>query len=177
MSHLTVIDSFGGVDTNAYTNVSYANSYMATKFNSEPWAALTEPQKESAILEATRKIDSKNWRGNRFFYYQKLRFPRTLVTSLVESGRTIVQTPTMFDVEYNRQEEKVRAACAEQALWIARTNGRDRYGEAMAAGVNNESESVGGYSRSATYGTRLGLCPEAMELLKEWRVGPKLVRG
>lgn len=176
MSHLTLINTFGAADANCYSSLSEANSYMVTKFNSDDWTSLTDPQKEAALLTATRQVDAKSWRGDRFFYNQSLQFPRTLATSLVGPGRTIIQSPTQFDVEYGRQEQGTRDACCEQALFLARIK-RDRHLDRIAQGVTSYSETVPGYSESYQYGTHMGLCPEALQALREWRAPARLVRA
>ena len=175
---VTIIDSFGADGSNSYSNITEVTSYMSTKLEADAWHNLTDPQKGAAVVMATRDIDSRSWRGEKFFYNQTLRFPRTLATSLVESGRTIIATPTLFDLEYQRQNQAVRDACAEQALWLARIKGRDYVAEAMVVGISSKSETVEGWTESQSYRfPHLGLCKEAIGILREWKAPPKLVRA
>jgi len=175
---LSIIDSFGSSTANAYNSVTEVTSYMATKLDADAWHDLTTAQKEAAIMMASRDIDAKSWRGHRFFYNQLMQFPRTLATSLVDPGRTIISTPSLFDIEYQRQERQVRAACAEQCLKIAREKGRDYNAEAIVAGISSKSETVGGWTESISYRmSHLGLTKEALGMLREWKTPARLVRA
>jgi len=151
---------------------------MGTKLEADAWHNLTTAQKEAVIMMASRDIDAKGWRGHRFFYNQLMQFPRTLATSLVDSGRTVTSTPSLFDLEYQRQERQILDATAEQCLWIARTKGRDYAAEAIVVAITNRSETIGGWTESTSYrGTHLGLCKEALGMLREWRAPSRLVRA
>lgn len=58
-----VEDGTGLPDSNAYVDVAFANSYFTLRGNQD-WEALSEPQKEQAIVLATDYIDMR-W-GSRF---------------------------------------------------------------------------------------------------------------
>jgi hypothetical protein len=133
-------------------------------FDTAEWDALTSRQKEAAIREATRDIDSQQYLGSRYSSDQALEFPRSLDSA---------------SDEYARMKRDVQAAVALQALWVARNDGRNEHVERQAAGIVQHSESVGPIREAVTYaGSAVRrICSEAAVKLAMWKESRKVFRG
>lgn len=76
---IIVEDGTGLMDANSYVSVEYADDYFAMRGN-PTWNALSEADKEFALVNATDYIDQR-WscfKGELLNPYQALMFPRTL---------------------------------------------------------------------------------------------------
>jgi hypothetical protein len=62
-----------GADT--YIDIAYADTYLASVGHAS-WAALSTPDKESALRIAARYLNEKNFTGSRETYEQELAWPR-----------------------------------------------------------------------------------------------------
>lgn len=49
----------GGADANSYITLVDADAYFANRLHTSTWDALTDPQKEAALIWATRVIEAK----------------------------------------------------------------------------------------------------------------------
>jgi hypothetical protein len=76
---LIVEDGTGLLDANAYVDIPYVSAYLLGE-QLEAWEALGEPEQESAIIRATRYIDSLEFIGRRKTLEQNLSWPRVDVT-------------------------------------------------------------------------------------------------
>jgi len=73
---LIVEDGSGVIGANAYIDTSFADNYLVGD-KLEKWNALSDGEKESAILSASQFIDlSFDWIGNRKTFEQGLSWPR-----------------------------------------------------------------------------------------------------
>jgi hypothetical protein len=180
MATFTIIASWGGDTSNAYVDLTYANAYMDTKIKKSAWDSATEPERIASLVEATRTIDSKNWNGVRFYYSQRLEFPRTAYDEREgwPEELTTTQTATLGGVEYIRMEERVKDACCEQALYMLETKD-DEMLNLQRRGVTSYSESVGRVSESYSFGSgaRTQLAPEATRLLAWYKSHPRIQRA
>jgi hypothetical protein len=76
---LIVEDGSGLPDANAYVDIPYVSSYLLGE-QLEAWEALSEPEQESAIIKATRAVDTLyDWLGTRKTLEQGLSWPRSNV--------------------------------------------------------------------------------------------------
>lgn len=176
---MTVIASWAGTTDNSYISFTAANSYISTSMvDPSAWTDASTAQKEAALMEATRDIDSKQYIGDRYYYEQRLEFPRKVDGSRWPWNYTSSVTPNV-DVDQARAQLAVEQATCQQALWILRNSGRNYHNERISSGIKSFSESVGPISESATYGGGAieRLCPEALAVLSPWFTGRRVYRG
>jgi hypothetical protein len=176
---MTLISSYGANNSNSYVDFTAANSFITTAIvDSSAWTSASTVVKEAALMEATRDVDSKQYRGERYFYEQKLEFPRQFITDW-PWNRTLANEPSS-DIEQVRMLDAVQRATCYQALSILRNAGRNYHAERIASGVKAFSESVGPISESATYASGGGLerlYPDALATLQEYIEGKKVYRA
>ncbi|MDR1901357.1 MAG: hypothetical protein LBQ88_03605 [Treponema sp.] len=73
---IIVEDGTGEPGANAYINISYVSNYLLGE-QLDAWGALSEPEQESAIVRATRYVNSAfAWLGTRKTLDQGLLWPR-----------------------------------------------------------------------------------------------------
>lgn len=75
---MALVTTPGAADANSYCSLSDANSYNATRLGGASWAAATEPNREAALMLATRLLDAmpQAWTGAAVDAVQALRWPR-----------------------------------------------------------------------------------------------------
>ena len=178
---MTLINSYGGPDSNAYIDITQANSFIRTAtLDNDAWFALSNTQKSAALMMASSDIDARQYVGSRYFFDQHLEFPRQLQSSFPWI-RTQSSTFTQDTIQ-KRMQENVSQAAALQALKIARDGGRNRHLENIANGIVGVSESVGPIREFIQYGQAKGTGssskydPQALALLQEWMTGRKIYR-
>jgi hypothetical protein len=76
---LVIEDGSGKPDASAYIDIPYVSGYLLGE-QLTAWEALSEPEQESAIILATRYIDSLEFIGTRKTLEQSLSWPRSNVT-------------------------------------------------------------------------------------------------
>lgn len=65
------------VGTNSYCDIVYADSYFSSRWGADPWDALTDPEKEKALLSAMPILEGYcSWLGYKTDSAQALSFPR-----------------------------------------------------------------------------------------------------
>lgn len=70
----------GGSSANSYCTVAEADAYFGTSFNRTVWAATSTPNKEIALIEASRLLDNLvTWNGYLVTNTQNMRWPRAYV--------------------------------------------------------------------------------------------------
>jgi hypothetical protein len=62
---------------NCYVTRSEANAYFTDRLDIAAWTDATDPQKDQALVTATRKLDNLNWAGQAISESQALAFPRS----------------------------------------------------------------------------------------------------
>lgn len=155
---MPLIATVGAVDANSYVTLGEAEAYFAARFDSDAFGELDPADQEKALLQATREVDRRRFKGCRHYISQALKFPRQYPyhRENPDSG-TGVEIP-----------RSVKEATCEQALWIAQhkeTGGRNTRQKLQAQGVTQSR--VGNVAESFD-GTQRSLCPEARELLERW---------
>lgn len=180
----TIIASWGGATSNSYVDYTFANSYMSTKIDASAWTDASTPQREASLLEATRVLDARNWRGEKFYWDQRLEFPRTtyrerdLAGDQHLSGSSLVGTP--WDVEYVWMQERVQQATCEQALWMLEQSESETF-RLQQRGITSFSESIGKISESYSFGGPQSrfphFSPSTKRLLSWYWAAPRIVRS
>lgn len=177
---MTLIASYGGSESNAYIDVSQANSFIHSAIASHAeWFELRTSEREALLLQSTRDIDARQYIGHRRFSNQFLEFPRQ-VQARFPFNRTTATT-VANDETQRRMLRDVTEACALQAVFLARVGGRNQHAENLAQGIRSISEGVGPvrefvqYASRATGGTAR-LSHEAVTRLSEWQTTRRVIR-
>ena len=72
----TIDATLSGTSANSYVTLAEANSYFETVPDSSTWTNKTDDQKNRALIDATRQIDTLVFYGDRCDNGQALKFPR-----------------------------------------------------------------------------------------------------
>jgi len=186
-----LVTTWGSLSANAYVAVADADDFLRHEVvDNQPWLDATAPQRQAALVEATRDIDAVYYQGDRYFYRQTLAFPR--IPPNILEGSIGPYGPSAASVESDvgfftfleqdefllTQKARVEKACALQAVWLLRNKGRNLDREAQSAGIASQSTGRAGVSESYSYDrVALQLCPAARDLLRTYRGSPRVVRG
>lgn len=118
---MAIITTPSSVDANSYLSLSEANSYFLTnKFNAT-WSLLSDNEKESWIIEATKAIELFRFIGYRTQKGQALSFPRTVQTQASPYGSNNVDDVMGYrltdpDFVYDSTSIHVRVKSAQAVL-------------------------------------------------------------
>lgn len=190
---LTLDDTMAGTSANSYVDITYADDYFSGHYNTtlaSQWSAFTDAQKTTLLLHACRVIEtarftlnvsvseyqlhydritgqvldiSMNLQPVKYYYYQKLQFPRNIDLT----------PPTPGNAGTLYIPEAILQAQCEQAIYLANLDQT-----AMATrlqGVTQETTSVGRNQIhiSQTFSSEFSMyAPMALEL-----ISPYLIRG
>lgn len=152
---MALVATVGAANADSYITLAEADAYLAARFGTAAWDALSDDDKEKALRQATREVDRHRFRGSKAFVDGSLQFPR------YEQSEALTVNP-----------RSVREACAEQALWIAANaanGGRSDRQKLQADGV--QAWAVGDASETlgpGGGGSLSPLCPDARALLVRW---------
>ena len=178
---MTIISSWGGPDSNSYISISQANSFIKTAiFDDSAWDGLSATQKGAALIQASRDIDTRQYIGTRYFFEQRLEFPRQLRSSF-PFNRTSTATLTQDTIQ-KRMQSDVEEACAHQALKVARDGGRNIHIENVKNNITGISEAIGPIREFVQYGSKasignMRMSFEALGLLQDWMTGRRIYRA
>lgn len=197
----TIDSSYGSPTANAYASWTEIDSIvLSSVMDYATWTDAATTLREIAIIRSTRDIDGFRWGGTRYFTNQTLQFPRAVVghgygDQLVGEeqygwnsagfpweyygANLAATTANTLNVEYTRQQQAVKRACAYQVMHRLRMkSGRNRHRERQNLGIMGYSEGIGKLSESYSYGqTSLSLAPEAYDELRDYVGSPTIVRG
>ena len=117
------------VGTDSYITVAEATTILANFFDTENFDDATEANKELALKQATRDIDSLKYLGTKYDDEQALLFPRDFVN--YAQGETALQVVN----------DKIKIAQALEALKIMdnRVDGEDQMIALQKKGVKSQS--------------------------------------
>lgn len=164
---MALITTVGGSTSDSYATVAEADAYFAKRYNNSTWTALTEAQKERALVTATDQIDRLIYRYSKYGSdvesasdYQRLEFPRSYTVD--SNGAAIIPLEVKratyeqawFVVSYDTETEK-RAALQAQGVTAFSTGGVDNFNAPSVS----ENYGTGGAANSG------GVCMAARKLL------------
>lgn len=121
-------ETVGGSSSNSYVTQAEADTYFVDRYDSTVWDALTDAQKENALITAVKQIDQLDFLGSRYGTdvegdddYQRLEFPRSYTTDI--DGNAIVpievkeaQYEQAFHIVSYGSEIEKRAAVKAQGV-------------------------------------------------------------
>lgn len=76
---VAIDNSVGGSASNAFVSLAELTAYMTGRLNSSAFDSATTDNQNRAIVEATREISNKSWKGSRASSTQALSWPRQWV--------------------------------------------------------------------------------------------------
>lgn len=169
-------DTWGGQDANCYLSLSDATSFIGTGIVVvAPWTEASTTQRRAALLQATLVIDSRQYVGKRFYYSQRLEFPRTIL--IADFPWNYTEVGSAVSIAHARMKDDVRRATAFQAMWLLRS-GLGAHAQAIAVGVTQKTKRVGPVSETYAYKARPNpLAPEVVACLSQWMTSTRVVRG
>ncbi len=152
---LTLIATAGASDANSYTTVAFADAYFEGRPGAGAWTDASTEEKEQALVGATTRLDSEQYRGSRVSESQALAWPRYGVyIDGVEIGSATVPVAVQ------------RAACEEALALLSDT---ERYN---GTGLDQFTTlSVGPISMGIRGGSTGALAPVSTRLLAPYRFG------
>lgn len=133
---ITIDASVGGASSNSFVSEAEQIAYMATRLNaSGTWttfsgSACTEPEK-AAMVEATREISRRVWKGRQATSTQALAWPRWWVPN--------PDSPVGFVYDTNVIPDRVKVATMEYAFQFLKAGTEDLAATDPNAGVIEET--------------------------------------
>ena len=116
----TITATLSSATANSYVTLAEANDYFETVPNSSTWTDKTDDQKNRALIDATRWIDTLNFYGTRCDNGQALKFPRNNYTiDNVELTCTTIPN----NIKYAQYE--LARALANDTSAVTGTTGKD----------------------------------------------------
>lgn len=84
------------VGTNGYITVANATTYFSSSLRSASWAAISDSDKEKALITATRMLDRQVWAGSKTSDAQALQWPRSGVTDAYGNEVSSASVPSQI---------------------------------------------------------------------------------
>lgn len=104
---------------NSYSTVAEADAYHATRLHNTAWTGATTPNKEAALIWATRNLDILEWKGYLTAPAQSHQFPRNMLFrdgGEYGYGSDALYNTMMFDPA--TVPDFVKQATAELAMYL-----------------------------------------------------------
>ena len=184
---VTLVTTYGSSTSNCYVSITEANSIITLNtLNSEVWDIAGEDNRSRALVVAANNIDALRWAGSKYFYDQRLQFPRTPAGVDREDISGSAGSPEYLaalesNIFQKYMKERVGIANAVQALYLLQQQqegSQNKHRKLQRQGVTSWSRSVGGsISESYSYGRNELVCPEAWEQLYHYKGVSRVVRG
>jgi hypothetical protein len=184
---VTIISSWGGGTSNCYLAYTAANSWITTSIRDySAWTNASVYEREAALLTATRDVDSQRYIYTRYYTNQLLEFPRA-ITAEWANANVAWDAQNLSSYQTRMQLDVEQATCL-QAVHILQQAAMSSHTDLALAGITEmrreagpikESYKYGAQSKSsrAPGGSRNRLCPEALQLLADWRRDPRIFRA
>ena len=156
------------IGTDAYIDVTGADSYFASRLYADAWTNATADDKERALRQATKAIDRQPLKGRPVDLSQALAFPRCYLAPDAPPSQYRFDLPAGWWCETEPPQAVVDACCEEALALLERGNSQRRI--LQQEGV--QSASIGNLSETYTPGAGRGLLSqEARELLRPYLAG------
>jgi hypothetical protein len=177
MAESLIVCTPGGASDNCYVTTDQADDYWENMLDGATWAAWATDDKERALIQATRKIESLGGRRGPVSS-QRWAFPGTPVSigqalhwpavdPAVYSGLPFVSLPEGVSDPTTEIPQGVREAVCEQAFWLlSRRDDPPLVDRSELRGDGVRSFSIDGLSEQLKGGPPPGVAPEAWSLMK-----------
>lgn len=111
---MTLISTPGATDANSYASLAEAQAYVDTlSFVPPEWTAATNAQKEGALIQATRWLDTIRWKGVKSNRLQSLTWPRY---GMVDRDGYVIYSPAIPQILKDAQCEFAIRLIAEDRV-------------------------------------------------------------
>lgn len=115
MTEIILVATAGSASANSLASVEYADAYLDLRLHASAWVG-TETKKR-ALIEATRDLSAKQWKGRRSTEEQALAWPRQWVPD--------PDSPTHNYYTSTEVPQRVKDACCELALEYLKAGASD----------------------------------------------------
>ncbi len=172
------------VNQNSYIDVATADTYFANRLYADAWTSTAVPQKEQALVMATRAIDRQVFIGAKKLDDQPLQFPRRypfrahdiwrkwFQFNITDQWETLYVEGASWWADIDVPQAVKDATCEEALALLERGNSQRR--KLQQEGV--QSASIGSLSETYRPGTARGLLSqEALELLRPYIAGAVVI--
>jgi len=105
----------GGSSANSFVSVSYADDYFAGNLESATWG-IPSAQKQAALVQATRRLNSETYGGRRNTSTQSLAFPRQFIIAYDVPDQAYIDSTTI-------PELLAQATCELALHYLKQVNG------------------------------------------------------
>lgn len=184
---LVLIVTPGAADANSYATLADAEAYALTLPVANDWNAASTEQKNAALVQATRLMDTLRWKGYRTNYStQALQWPRYYTYGSQSLGGyyppgsegvgghgSFGYDPNAWLVIPNEIHRKIRDACCEFAIRLISDDRAADAGGLVPETVRVGSLDIGKLRRSP-------IPASVLEMVRDFLSdagGPQMVRG
>lgn len=180
-----IVADWGGSSSNSYVTLGYANGFIPKNIvNYSAWIDASVKQRVSALLQATKDIDSLTFFGERYYTQQMLEFPRNSDSPWPWNLTSYTQE-TNLSVEQVQMKDAVKKATCYQALFLLTNQTNSIHAQHIALGISRYYEKTGPLEEGYTYGNpqkgASTLAPtlsiDARKLLSRWITGRRIIRS
>lgn len=156
------------VGTDAYIDITGADTYFAGRLYADAWTNATDTDKEKALKQATKTIDRQPLKGRPVDLSQPLAFPRCYLAPGAPLSQYRFDLLPGWWCETEVPQAVKNATCEEALALLERGNSQRR--KLQQEGV--QSASIGNLSETYAPGSGRGLISqEAKELLRPYLAG------
>lgn len=161
---LVIVTTAGAANANAYASLVDAEAYALTLPVANDWATATDPQKNAALVQATRMMDTLLWNGWRTApTVQALQWPRN---GVVDRENYYLDPATI--------PAKIRDACCEFAVRLIADDRAADAGGLVPETIKAGPLDLGKIRRSPIPASVLEMC---REFLASTGTGARMVRA
>lgn len=175
---ITITATAGSASANSFVTEAEVIAYMAARLNASTWDTVTgvdcTETEKAALVEATRELSNRNWKGLRVDDTQALSFPRQYCPNPDSSIGDWYATTVI--------PQRIKDACCELAFQFVKAGTTDVAAEDSKWGVSSQTVDVIGTSYEAHMRSRgLARYPRIMALISPLLEGvgltARVVRG
>jgi hypothetical protein len=167
---LTLDSTVGGASSNSYISRADADTFFESRYSDGGWSALSNANKDRALVAATRMIDRYEFLGCPVNSTQRLKWPRLEVRK--EDGNYSSGGGTAYYLSTELPQQLKDAVCELAVALAAGTQG-----EAATRRVKSWSSDDQAFTYEAD-GRATNALPDAvMQLLAPFLRGARLVRA
>jgi hypothetical protein len=127
---ISITATVGSASANSFVTLAEADAYMDGRLNGSAWESATEDNQNRALVEATRELSARTWKGRRVDDTQALAWPRQW------AGDPDSPLQGYFDTDVVPQ--RVKDACCELAFQFIKAGTTDVAAQDSTIGVTRE---------------------------------------
>jgi hypothetical protein len=128
---VTIVATVGSASANSYVTLAEADTYMESRLNSTTWDDATTDNQNRALVEATRELTNRVWKGYRVDSTQALSWPRQWAVD--------PDSPTQDYYDTDTVPQRVKDATCELAFQFILAGTTDVAALESTAGIRSET--------------------------------------